>query len=478
MRASLSDGTQQDGTAAVAYSSSDANVLTISATGQVTPLRSGQATVTATYPSMTVTPVSLALNVVNSAPSGMSLWDAAGGFVAAGGTDRLWVMENFANGSTVDISGAAQYQSSAPGIVNVDATGLAWALAPGTATVSVAFAGFTQTYGFTVTAATLSSITVADASHAALAAGTSDLLWAQGLYSDGSQQDLSASVTWTSGNRPVATIDPSGKARARTPGTVQFTAQAGGISGSLAVQVSSASLTALALTDSNAGSMAVGTRNALKALGTFSDQSSQDLSQTLAWQVDNANVASIEPSGRLTAHQAGTVVVTATGSPTVHQSLSIAVTAAQLTSLAVTDAAGGSLPVGFRDRFTAVGTFSDSSTQDLTRQASWAVSDPTLAQVDAAGGLTAFAAGSLTVTASLAGVSSPAQALSLVSTALASLAITDAAAGQPLTVGATDALTVTGTFGNAATLDLTAQVGYSVAPPRWPRWIPMVLSPP
>ena len=69
-----------------------------------------------------------------------------------------------------------------------------------------------------------------------------------------------------------------------------------------------------------------------------------------------------------------------------------------LTSIAVTPAAP-SIAVGLTQQFTATGTYSDSSTKDLTSTATWTSSTPTFATIATGGLATAIAAGSTTITA-------------------------------------------------------------------------------
>ena len=73
-----------------------------------------------------------------------------------------------------------------------------------------------------------------------------------------------------------------------------------------------------------------------------------------------------------------------------------------LTSIAVTPA-NPTLMSGASQQFTATGTYSDGSTQNLSSQVTWTSSSPTVANVSAAGLATALTVGSTTVSATLAG---------------------------------------------------------------------------
>ena len=80
---------------------------------------------------------------------------------------------------------------------------------------------------------------------------------------------------------------------------------------------------------------------------------------------------------------------------------------AVLTSVAVSAPSGlgspATIKVGQTAQFTATGTYSDGSTQDLTSQATWSSDKPDVVSVDASGKVTAKAGGTATITASNGG---------------------------------------------------------------------------
>ena len=78
-------------------------------------------------------------------------------------------------------------------------------------------------------------------------------------------------------------------------------------------------------------------------------------------------------------------------------------TSPTLTSIVVTPA-NPSILTGASQQFTATGTYSDGSTQDITSQAIWTSSDTAVATIDAGGLATGISAGTTMISASLAGV--------------------------------------------------------------------------
>ncbi len=72
------------------------------------------------------------------------------------------------------------------------------------------------------------------------------------------------------------------------------------------------------------------------------------------------------------------------------------------------------LPVGVPGQFTATGTFADGSTRDITRFVTWASATPSVATISGTGVASALAQGTSAITASLAGVTGPADTLTVI----------------------------------------------------------------
>src|SRR5207247_9221755 len=138
----------------------------------------------------------------------------------------------------------------------------------------------------------------------------------------------------------------------------------------------------------------------------------QDLTTEVTWSPASAAVATI---GNASGWQGLATSVAAGGPITITATLggvsgntTLTVTAATLTSIAVTPA-NPSLPLGLTRQFTATGTFSDSTMQDLTTQVTWSSSSPGVATISNASGSKGLAksvtAGTTMITATLGSVS-------------------------------------------------------------------------
>ena len=133
-----------------------------------------------------------------------------------------------------------------------------------------------------------------------------------------------------------------------------------------------------------------------------------------------------------------------------------------LVSIAVTPAAA-SVPVGLTEQFTATGTFSDTSTANLTNIVTWTSGTPTVAYPNANSGLfNANALGSTLITAASGSVSGSAT-LTVTPAIVESITITP---NPALTgIGANAQLTATGYFSDGTTHDVTTAATWSSGTP-------------
>jgi 6-phosphogluconolactonase (cycloisomerase 2 family)/uncharacterized protein YjdB len=309
---------------------------------------------------------------------------------------------------------------------------------------------------------TLSSIGVTP-SAPGIVQGTTQQFTATGVYSDNSKQDITSTVTWTSATTSVATISNAvstiGLASAVGGGSSTITATLGGVSGSTTLTVTAATLVSIAVTPANP-SIAKGLPEQFTATGTYSNNSTQDLTSTVTWTSSNPSIAAFSTTaGVATAVAPGSATITASmGS--VSGTTTLTVTAAAVVSIAVAPATP-SIANGTQQQFTATGTYTDATTQLITTMASWSPSAPAVASVGAATGLAkGLSVGSTTITATLNGVSGS-TTLAVTAATLVSIAVTPA---SPVILnGSSGQLTATGTYTDATTQVLTTTATWASA---------------
>jgi 6-phosphogluconolactonase (cycloisomerase 2 family)/uncharacterized protein YjdB len=390
--------------------------------------------------------------------------------VAVGVTPQFIATGIVSDGSKEDLSSQVTWSASNVNVASISNTsgsvGLATAVGPGVTTITAKLGGVSGSTTLTVTGATLVSIGVT-ATSLGIPTGLTDTFKATGVFSDNSTQDLTSSVTWSSSATTVASISNSsgskGVATAVGPGATTVTATLGTLSGSATVLVTDATLVSIGVTPATP-SVAVGSTQQLVATGIYTDNTTQNLTSVVTWTSSKTSVGSVSnaagTSGLVTAVSEGSVTVTASlGS--VSGSTTLAVTGATLLSIGVTPV-NPATSVGLTTQFTAMGVYSDNTTQNLTAVVTWSSSDATLASISNASGFdglaTALSIGSVTVTATLGSVSGS-TSLTVTSVALVSISVTPA--NPNIANGTTQQLVATGTYTDNSTLNLTSSVAWT-----------------
>ncbi len=305
---------------------------------------------------------------------------------------------------------------------------------------------------FQIGPATLSSIAIAPA-NPSVAKGLTEQFAATGTYSDGSTQDLTNQVTWASATASVATISNAvgtqGLASTLATGTTVITASLGGVTSPGDTLTVTNPLVSIALTPIEP-SVIKGLTEQFTATGTYSDGTTADLSTQVTWVSATTSVATINTTGLATALAVGTTDITASLGGVTSPADTLTVTN-PLVSIALTPIEP-SVIKGLTEQFTATGTYSDGTTADLTPQVTWASATPSVATISPAGVATGVGTGTTDITASLGGVKSPADTLT-VTNPLLSIALTPI---DPSVVkGLTEQFTATGTYSDGTTANLT-----------------------
>ena len=135
--------------------------------------------------------------------------------------------------------------------------------------------------------------------------------------------------------------------------------------------------------------------------------------------------------------------------------------AVTLTDIAISPAGvPDGLPIDLTQAFTATGTYSNSSKQDITKTVTWSSSAPAMATIDANGAATGVAAGATNITASLSGKTSNTVPLNVIAPNLVSLVVTPASVPNELPVGRTQSFKAEGVFDNNKSYDVTQWVDW------------------
>ena len=277
----------------------------------------------------------------------------------------------------------------------------------------LALSGRGGSSGGGATTPTLQSIEITP-TNPSLAASTSTQLAATAIYSDSSHADVTTQVAWSSSNTVIATVGATtGKAMAMRAGSATLSASLQGHSASTTLTVTAATLVSIAITPPTP-SIALGTTQQLTATGTYTDNSTQNLTTQVTWASATTSVATISnaagSNGLATSVAAGTSNITAAMGGIHSAPGTLTVTPATLVSIAVRSIRP-KIALGITCQLTATGTYTDNSTQDLTNTVTWLSNAPSILSISDVSGsqgqATGVATGSASVSASVGTVTSP-----------------------------------------------------------------------
>jgi trimeric autotransporter adhesin len=321
------------------------------------------------------------------------------------GTQQIFsAIGTFSNGSMQTIS-SAQWTSSSSSVLAIgnDATdsGFAASGLAGTATITASAAGISGSTTATVLSPPLAYVYVYP-SATAVAVGTIQQFSLYGVYADGSTQNLTAGSVWVSSNSAMASVSSAGVVTGVSQGEVTIQATYGSFSATAQVYVTPPYLSRITVTPATS-TIPLGTTEQFQAIGTYTDGSTQNITNIAQWSAGINGVATESASGLAKGTNQGTTTIVA-GYGEVYGYASLTVAAPVLQSLSVTSAVAG-VDVGSSQQFKATGNYSDGSSQDVTSLSTWISSNSNVATVNTAGLATALVIGTSTITATYGSIS-------------------------------------------------------------------------
>ncbi|HET7749945.1 MAG TPA: Ig-like domain-containing protein [Terriglobales bacterium] len=394
-----SDGSTQDLVSGVTWSSSATGVVTINSSGLATTVGAGTATITAQVGSFTdttlLTVVAANLVSISVTPTPLS--------IAIGTDQQFSAVGSFNDGSTQLLT-SVTWSSSSSSVATVNSAGLATAVGTGTATITATSGSVSGAAALTVTGATVTSITVTPA-NSNMPVGTTKQFTATATFSDSSSEDVTAVVLWGSSKPGVASISNQGLVSSVATGSTTISAVLGSVTGTTSLTVTTVKLVGIAILPSNPR---IEARTFVKftAVGTFSDGSTGSNLAGVSWKSSTPRVASMRSSGTAFGKKTGSATITASASG-LKGTTTLTVSNGTLVSLAITPA-NSTVSNGSTQQFTATGTFSDSTTQDITLNVHWSSSHASVATIanapSTAGLATTAGVGTTTIGANSGGV--------------------------------------------------------------------------
>jgi len=366
-----------------------------------------------------------------------------------GENQQLSATGTYSDSSTDELTDKVTWSSSNTAIASVSATGLVTSIAAGSVTISATYDGAEgSTTGEMIDLVDLSI----SPSILTIAKDSTQQLIATGRYSDNSTEDLSRSVLWASTDSSVATIANTGLLTSLAAGTSEVNASLDGVSSTVTITISPAELKLIAI---NApASIAAGMSEQLSATGTFSDGSTQDISDQITWITDDSSLAVIDEStGLFRSIQQGDVVVSA-ASNGLTATATITVSAASLTRVVVTPG-NISIAKGSSSSVNVIAIFSDQSYRDVSDQVSWSSDNESIASVSSSNLIVTGEVGSALLRANLSGFDGTVQ-VDVTDAELMSLTILPV--NESIPKGLTQTYSASGLYSDGSVQDLSAQV--------------------
>jgi len=288
----------------ITWDGSDDNIATVSSNGRVTALSPGSMTVSATAGGKTGT----ATIVVIPVPvASVELTPTTQSVIVGQTTPAFTVVTKDAAGNV--LSGrTVTFNSDNTAVATIDQNGVATGVSAGTAHITATSEGITSNAAtLTVNPPPVSSVkvdpptqTITDGNTATFTATLQD---AQGHPLSG------RTVTWSSSDDTVATIDNSGLATSTGPGTTTITATSEGKSGTATLQVDPAPVSSVVVTPP-ATAIAVGGTVQLTASIQEADAGGGH-HHVVTWDSDNTNAATVDNKGLVTGVAFGVATITA-----------------------------------------------------------------------------------------------------------------------------------------------------------------------
>ncbi len=460
------DGSTKDLTTAVAWSSSETGVASVSNESGTKGLAEGRTSgETFIFASFFNLFGKATLTVSDATPTALSV-TPTNPSIAVGTQVAATATATFSDMTTQDVSSGVEWTSTDNGIASVT-TGIVKGLAKGSVTISATFVGTLRAETqVTVTDAKLNSIQVEPVT-GSIAEGTSQPFQAIGNFSDGSTQDLTSQSDWASTQQTVATVSNSvgskGAVVGVRAGETTIQASFAGLSGAGRLTVTESSLSRIEITPVNP-SIAFGTAIQFFATGIFSNGTVQDLTSQALWRAFPPGIASISAVGRATATKDGDTTVSATFLRGLGETM-LTVTPTSITFIDITPASA-IIPLKFTASLSATGRTPSGTIQDLTPLVQWSVSDSTIATVSNAigssGVITPIVPGTTTVFADFGKVRGSAM-ITVTDSSLQAVTVTALSSNLP--IGTTTQLTAMGTFSSGPQQDITAQVTWGSSDP-------------
>lgn len=393
-QATYSDGSKADVTGSALWSSSEVKVAEVSnaagSKGVVTGVAPGKAVLKAVFAGL-----SGSAQVEITAPKLVELTVGPHNLQRkAGQKVQYYAMAIYSNGQSQNVTTQVAWSSSKTSVAVIQTTGsfigVVSAMAAGKTTISAKYGGLEASTTLTVTDPELVALQVTPATWES-PVGMPMQFQAVAIFSDDTSQNVTFQANWSSSNSKVAAIGnqmggPGGGNKGRTmgyqPGEVTLTATFKGATGTAKLKISPAQPSGLSLFP-GAYTIPVGQFRMFEASLLYSDGTVVPANWQGTWSSSNNKVVAalngMNQKGAVQALAEGTATITVTVEG-FKATASVTVTKAEPKELQITPGVW-KVAKGVPANFNVVAVFSDGTTQNVSGQATFTSSDPSVAAV-------------------------------------------------------------------------------------------------
>ena len=372
---------------AVTWSSNNTSVATVSATGLVTAVSAGTASITVTTQEGEYT-ATCAVTVIQSVAVTGVRFDNSPTAVNVGANEQLRVSIAPENATNQNLT----WSSNNTAVATVSVNGLVTAVSIGTAYIAVTTVdgGFTDTCAITVvqpvTGVALNKTT------ATVTIGANEQLAASVAPANATNKAL----TWSSSNAAVATVSDSGLVRAVSAGTANIVVRTadGGFTDSCTITVVQPVIPITGVTlNKTETTINVGATEQLTATVAPANATNQNVT----WSISNEAVITVSASGLITAVSAGTALIAVTTDDGGYADTCVITVVLPATGVSLNKTAA-TIALGATEQLTATVVPANATNQNVT----WSSSNETVATISVSGLITAVSPGTATVTVTTA----------------------------------------------------------------------------
>jgi hypothetical protein len=289
----MTDSTTKPITEGVVWQSSDPAVAAIDK-GLLTALSRGTSTISASYNKDDVSHTDDSLVTVTAAVLRSILVSTDKPVIHKGETSPFFATGEYSNGTFQDLTEVANWTSENTAIAIVSNAegegGQVWGELEGTTNIGAAFEEFSDSHPIQVTAAALVSLLVTP-EVLTIPLGVTQAYTATDTYGDGTVEDVTDNVVWSSSDPLVAEISSAGVAAASGAGTTSISAEKEGVSNSASLTVDADAPSALEIVP-DVATIVTGTGIQFSAIVTTGG-GPNDITDQVVWASDNELVVTV-----------------------------------------------------------------------------------------------------------------------------------------------------------------------------------------